>query len=94
MATTATMTATKRKARTTSFSKLMSLPPAPPSVNTCHLKLPPSKNSDAVAAGSRATMPPMMMRLMPLPMPYSSICSPSHMRKMVPAVMHRTIVIQ
>ena len=43
-----------------------------------------------VASGMRATMPAMMMRLMPLPMPYSSICSPSHIRKMVPAVMVRT----
>ena len=29
----------------------------------------------------------MINRLMPLPMPYSSICSPSHIRKTVPAVM-------
>ncbi len=28
----------------------------------------------------------MISKLMPLPMPYSSICSPSHMRKTVPAV--------
>ena len=50
-----------------------------------------SKNSVAVAAGMRATMPAMMIRLMPLPMPYSSICSPSHIRKTVPAVMIRTM---
>ena len=34
----------------------------------------------------------MINRLMPLPMPYSSICSPSHIRKMVPAVMVITAV--
>ena len=28
----------------------------------------------------------MISRLMPLPMPYSSICSPSHIRNTVPAV--------
>ena len=28
----------------------------------------------------------MISRLIPLPMPNSSICSPSHMRKIVPAV--------
>ena len=28
----------------------------------------------------------MISRLMPLPMPNSSICSPSHIRKIVPAV--------
>ena len=47
-----------------------------------------------VAAGMRATMPAMMIKLMPLPMPYSSICSPIHIRKTVPAVMVTTIVIQ
>ena len=28
----------------------------------------------------------MISKLMPLPMPYSSICSPSHIRNTVPAV--------
>ncbi len=32
----------------------------------------------------------MIKRLMPLPMPYSSICSPSHIRKTVPAVIVNT----
>ena len=76
-----------------SFSKLIS-PLAPPSVSVCQLNLPPSKNSEVVADGMRATMPHMMMRLMPLPMPYSSICSPSHIRKMVPAVMVMTMTGQ
>ncbi len=35
-------------------------------------------------------MPAMMMSEMPLPMPYSSICSPSHIRKTVPTVIVRT----
>ena len=34
----------------------------------------------------------MISKLMPLPMPYSSICSPSHIRKTVPAVMVNTAV--
>ena len=34
----------------------------------------------------------MISRLMPLPMPYSSICSPSHIRKTVPAVIVSTAV--
>ena len=38
-----------------------------------------------------ARMPAMINRLMPLPMPNSSICSPSHIRKMVPAVMVITV---
>ena len=42
------------------------------------------------APGMRARMPAMISRLMPLPMPYSSICSPSHIRKTVPAVMVST----
>ena len=32
----------------------------------------------------------MIKRLIPLPMPYSSICSPIHIRKIVPAVMIQT----
>ena len=39
-----------------------------------------------IALGSLATMPANMMREMPLPMPFSVICSPSHMRNEVPAV--------
>ena len=38
------------------------------------------------AKGMRAMIPAMMMKLTPLPSPYSSICSPSHIRKMHPAV--------
>ena len=45
------------------------------------------------AFGMRARMPAMINRLMPLPMPNSSICSPSHMRNMVPAVIVSTVVI-
>ncbi len=38
------------------------------------------------ACGTRATMPAKMISEMPLPMPRSVICSPSHMMKAVPAV--------
>ena len=38
-----------------------------------------------------ARMPAMINRLMPLPMPNSSICSPSHIRKTVPAVIVTTV---
>ena len=34
----------------------------------------------------------MISKLMPLPMPYSSICSPSHIRNTVPAVIVNTPV--
>ena len=40
-----------------------------------------------IADGSRATMPARMIMEMPLPMPRSVICSPSHIRNMVPVVM-------
>jgi len=43
-----------------------------------------------IAQGILAMMPAIMIRLMPLPMPYSSICSPSHIRKTVPAVIPTT----
>ena len=39
------------------------------------------------AAGICATMPERISIEMPLPMPRSVICSPSHIRKMVPVVM-------
>ena len=39
-----------------------------------------------IASGMRATMPARMISEMPLPRPYSSICSPSHIRKTQPAV--------
>ena len=38
------------------------------------------------AEGRLATMPAKMMSEMPLPMPRSVTCSPSHMMKAVPAV--------
>ena len=38
-----------------------------------------------MAFGIRATMPAKMMSEMPLPMPFSVICSPSHIRNDVPA---------
>ena len=39
-----------------------------------------------MADGSCATMPDMMMSEVPLPMPRWVICSPSHIRNMVPPV--------
>ena len=39
-----------------------------------------------MAEGSSATMPDMMISEMPLPMPRAVICSPSHIRNMVPPV--------
>ncbi len=42
-------------------------------------------------AGKLTTMPAKMMSEMPLPMPRSEICSPSHMTKTVPVVRVRTV---
>ena len=39
-----------------------------------------------MARGTRPTMPAKMMKLMPLPMPFSVMSSPSHMRRIEPAV--------
>ena len=44
----------------------------------------PSSRSVAKACGPLATMPDMMIRLVPLPMPRAVICSPIHIRNMVP----------
>ena len=40
-----------------------------------------------IAPGNPATMPPRMIIEMPLPTPRSVICSPSHIRNIVPVVM-------
>ena len=42
--------------------------------------------------GRPATMPAKISRLMPLPMPRSVICSPSHMMNAVPAVSVSTVI--
>jgi hypothetical protein len=39
-----------------------------------------------IAVGVRLTMPAKMMKLMPLPIPFSVISSPSHIRVSDPAV--------
>ena len=44
----------------------------------------PLSNTWAIAFGSSATMPAMMISETPLPMPRLVICSPSHIRNMVP----------
>ena len=44
----------------------------------------PSSSVATSAEGRLATMPAKMIRLMPLPMPRAVICSPSHIRNMVP----------
>ena len=46
----------------------------------------PSSSVPATAEGSCATMPEMMISEVPLPMPRWVICSPSHIRNMVPPV--------
>ena len=43
-----------------------------------------SSNSPTIALGRPATMPAKMMSEMPLPTPRAVICSPSHIRNMVP----------
>ncbi len=44
----------------------------------------PSSSRLAIACGALATMPEKMIRLVPLPMPRAVICSPSHIRNIVP----------
>ena len=46
----------------------------------------PSSSVPAIAEGNCATMPDRMISEMPLPMPREVICSPSHIRNMVPPV--------
>ncbi len=46
----------------------------------------------ASASGIEATMPAKMMSEMPLPMPRSVICSPSHMMNAVPVVSETMVI--
>ena len=46
----------------------------------------------ATALGSRATIPAKMISEIPLPIPRSVICSPSHIRNAVPAVSVMTVI--
>ena len=50
-------------------------------------------HSPFMATGTLARMPAMIKRLIPLPIPYSSICSPTHIKKIVPAVMMQTLTM-
>ncbi len=45
-----------------------------------------------IASGPRQTMPAKMISEMPLPIPFSVICSPSHMINAVPAVKVITVI--
>ncbi len=47
-----------------------------------------------MACGNPAAMPAKMMIEMPLPRPRSVICSPSHMRNMVPVTSVVTVVMR
>ena len=51
-----------------------------------------ARASTSTAAGKPTTMPAKMMSDMPLPMPRSVICSPSHMMKAVPVVSVSTVI--
>ena len=86
IAITPTTTATNSSARRAK-EITPSWPPSPVSFGVAF------RTSDQIACGIFARMPAMMSRLIPLPMPYSSICSPIHIRKIVPAVMIRTLMI-
>ena len=52
----------------------------------------PSSRVPTSAEGSRATMPLKMINEVPLPTPRWVICSPSHIRKIVPQVSEITVV--
>ena len=51
-----------------------------------------AKNA-CIALGARLTMPAKMMKLIPLPMPFSVISSPSHISRIEPAVSETIWVI-
>lgn len=63
-------------------------------INTVNAVISPDLSFSQVKKreeGMRATMPAKIRRLMPLPIPRSVICSPSHMMKIEPVVKERTV---
>ena len=52
----------------------------------------PNSRVPAKALGRLATMPEKMIREIPLPTPRAVICSPSHIRNMVPPTRVTTVV--
>ncbi len=88
MAPATTITKAPSRARTPSHWSLVSAPGSNP-------KAPATKPMSRIgelatthrnACGIWARIPAVMMSETPLPMPYLSICSPSQVRKMLPAV--------
>ncbi len=71
-------------------SKIVMMPYLPGSGVSLEVEFYHRPFGPVMATGSRARMPAMIKRLIPLPIPYSSICSPTHIRKIVPAVMMQT----
>ena len=52
----------------------------------------PSSNVDAKALGISATMPENIINEIPFPTPLKVICSPSHIKKVVPATKEIVVV--
>ncbi len=79
--------------RCASWKKTMSATSTTPRGSRA-MPMPASPAEELTMLGSNvgmpATMPPKMMREMPLPMPFSVMSSPSQTRNMVPAVMETT----
>ena len=53
----------------------------------------PSSNVEASALGISATIPEKIINDIPFPTPLSVICSPSHIRKVVPATKDIVVII-
>ena len=71
---------------TTASTSRRMMKPAP------NVPVRPSSSVPASAPGRPATMPEKMISEMPLPTPRAVICSPSHIRKMVPPTSVTTVV--
>ena len=64
------------------------------SITTIGLMVPVVRSTQVLATplGSLTTIPAKMINEMPLPMPRSEICSPSHMMNAVPVVSVITVI--
>ena len=63
-------------------------------MRVCSSPVRASSNVPPMAPGSPATIPAKMIIEMPLPMPRSVTCSPSHIRNMVPVTRLMTAIIR
>ncbi len=65
----------------------------PTIINADNAPVLPNSNVDAKALGISATIPEKIIKEIPFPTPLKVICSPSHIKKVVPATKDIVVII-